>query len=82
MTRYFNGHQIPFAVDADGVPRSVEEVERGLACKCTCPQCKAPLVANKGERRLKVWHFSHKANTQCAGALERSLHVAVKALIE
>lgn len=82
MATHFDGHRIPFAVGPDGVPRSVDQVERGLACNCTCPLCKAPLIANKGERRLKVWHFSHRANTQCSGALESSLHLAVKAIFE
>lgn len=75
-------HQIPFAVDQDGNPASIEDVKRGLACACTCPECDAPLVAKKGERRLKVWHFAHYAGTSCTGALESSLHLAVKTIIE
>lgn len=39
-------------------------------------------MANKGERRRKIWHFSHKSRAQCFGALEGSLHIAVKALVE
>jgi hypothetical protein len=40
------------------------------------------LIAKKGERRLQVWHFSHSKNSTCSGALESSLHLAVKELID
>lgn len=76
-----DSHRIPFALGADGNPVSVEDVSRGKACNCTCPSCGAPLVANKGERRLKIWHFSHAAGTACTGALESSLHLAMKDII-
>ena len=74
-------HQITFAVGPDGSPASIDDVERGLACGCYCPACNAPLVAKKGERRLKRWHFAHASGSSCEGALESSIHIAVKEVI-
>lgn len=73
-------HRIPFAVGPDGLPRSVADVVRGKKCACTCPKCNSPLAAHKGEKN--TWHFSHLAHSQCSGALESSLHLAVKAVVE
>jgi hypothetical protein len=72
-------HKIPFAVHSDGTVRSVHEVDRGLACNCICPACEAQLKANQGE--VVRWYFSHASGTSCSGALESSLHLAVKAVI-
>lgn len=77
----YDDHRIPFAVGPDGLPTSIYEVERGLACGCTCPnpECGARLVAKKGE--VQVWHFAHESNANCHGALESSIHIAVKRII-
>jgi|GEM_PF-5340571 len=82
MLNAFPTHRIPFAIGPDGKPASIDDVPRGLQCECICPACKAQLVAKKGERRLKVWHFAHASGTSCAGALESSIHLAVKEIIE
>lgn len=36
-----------------------QELERGLACDCQCPECGRPLQAHLGNR--KAWHFQHQA---------------------
>ena len=36
----------------------ISEVERGLACNCICPNCKQPMIANKGEKNQH--YFSHE----------------------
>lgn len=59
---------------------SIHEVARGLACKCTCPACEAKLVAKKGPKQAH--HFAHHKDANCAHALESSIHLAVKTIIE
>jgi len=56
---------------------SVNEVERGLACNCVCPNCKSPLIANKGEQ--KSHYFSHKGKLECNG--ETLLHSSGKLVL-
>lgn len=36
-----------------------EAEERGLACRCVCPECKRELAAHLGAKQR--WHFQHKA---------------------
>jgi hypothetical protein len=62
---------IPFALDAAGKWRDVSEVERGLACKCVCPECEGQLVARKGE--IRVHYFAHHDLRECRHALETAL---------
>jgi hypothetical protein len=59
----------------------VRDVDRGLACGCTCPTCGDPLVARHGE--LKVWHFAHHAASVCVGTLDgQDGALLVKSLVE
>lgn len=37
-----------------------ESEERGLACRCVCPECKRELAAHLGAKQS--WHFQHKAS--------------------
>lgn len=70
-----------FAVDKEGVVRSVEEVSRGLACECLCPACGERVIARQGE--IREWHFAHSSGGDCAAAAETALHLAAKqALVE
>lgn len=70
-TRDFPGAAIPFAMDATGNWREVDEVDRGLACGCICPACRGPVVARQGEERIH--HFAHHDRRECRLALESSL---------
>ena len=57
----------------------VRDVERGSACGCTCPSCKSPLVAKKGERRIK--HFAHYG-ASCIWYPQTIAHLLAKKVIE
>lgn len=71
--------QVPFGRRADGRLVEVAEVERGLACACTCPGCGEPLLAKKGE--VNVQHFAHQSGSDCATGAETALHLAAKQLV-
>lgn len=75
-------HRIPFALDKHGSIASIEEVENGAACACTCPSCSAPLIARQSKTGKTIWHFAHAKGYGCSGALETSLHLGVKRIIE
>ncbi|MBQ8050742.1 MAG: hypothetical protein IJ197_04115 [Bacteroidaceae bacterium] len=63
--------RIPYALK-DGRIVYIDDVERGLACGCTCPKCGQPLKARKGEVREK--HFAHHGDVECKGAYEETKH--------
>jgi len=71
-------HQL-FAMDKEGLIRSIDEVPRGLACECSCPGCGAPVIARQGS--LRGWHFAHTVDTNCKGGMETALHLAAKQLL-
>ncbi|PLW79447.1 hypothetical protein C0585_07715 [Candidatus Woesearchaeota archaeon] len=58
----------------------ISEVESGLHNDIVCPCCKTPLIANKGGK--KAHHFSHQSKKECGGALESSLHLVAKEILE
>lgn len=68
-----------FAMDKEGRIRSIEEVARGLGCKCVCPCCGEAVVARQGD--IREWHFAHAADSDCEGGLETALHLAAKQLL-
>lgn len=73
--------KLPFGVNgANGIVH-INEVERGLACDCTCPGCGAPLIAAKGS--VQQHHFRHavEVEAECEGAAESAIHLAAKQLI-
>ncbi|EGA70242.1 hypothetical protein VISI1226_13461 [Vibrio sinaloensis DSM 21326] len=57
----------------------IDQVESGLACKCSCIGCGDKLVAKKGE--LKQHHFAHHAmdSNECS---ESALHKICKHIVE
>ena len=60
----------------------VTEVKSGLACDCTCPNCRAKLIAkNKSSNKVSP-HFQHYQSQECAYAVETSLHLLAKEIIE
>jgi hypothetical protein len=59
---------------------TIEEVESGLACDCTCPACGSVLVAKKGE--IKAKHFAHYSKQECEYQAETELHYLAKQILE
>jgi hypothetical protein len=70
---------LPYAEQPDGRLVSVDEVERGAACGCICPQCRAPVIARRGD--ILAHHFAHAAPTDCSKPLETILHRLGKQMI-
>ncbi len=70
---------IPFGVGSDGHPKDVDEVQRGLACNCTCPACASKLVARQGE--VRIHHFAHHSLNECRHALETSVYAMILELL-
>ena len=56
----------------NGKYKTADEVPRGLACNCICPECNGKLVACKGE--IKTPYFSHYDLTECEGSDMTILH--------
>jgi hypothetical protein len=79
MSGEFSDLLLPFGLSADGRMVMVSEVERGADCGCACPQCRAPLVAKKGD--VLRHHFAHAGDGCGSGALETSLHKMAKQMI-
>lgn len=72
--------ELLYAIKEDGRMVHIAEVPNGLACKCRCPGCGAPLVAkNNGETMAP--HFAHASGTVCGGAHESELHLLAKEVI-
>ena len=68
-----------FGVTSEGRVVSVEDVRRGKACDCCCPECGEVLIARQGD--VRAWHFAHDSGGGCAGAAEGALHRAAKQLL-
>lgn len=68
-----------FAMDKNGRIRSIDEVNRGLACECVCPYCEEPVLARQGD--VREWHFAHASGSECDGGAEGALHAAAKQLL-
>lgn len=69
------------AVDASGRVVSIDDVERGLACRCYCFECNEPLVARQGRQRIH--HFSHASQkVPCEVMPESFLHRYAKQVVK
>ena len=73
------GQYIPFGLRPNGELVDPLQVERGLACNCVCPGCRQPLAAKKGD--IRVHHFSHVADRNCANGQVTALHLAAKQVL-
>ena len=71
--------KLPFGLK-NGQLVEISQVERGLNCGCFCPSCHKPLIARKGEK--SIHHFAHHKSQECYKALETSLHLAAKEILE
>lgn len=72
--------ELLYAQNEDGQLVHINDVPNGIACRCHCPCCSAPLVAkNNGETMAP--HFAHASGAQCSGAHESELHLLAKTII-
>ncbi|MDR3600356.1 MAG: competence protein CoiA family protein [Desulfosporosinus sp.] len=73
--------KIPFGLREGKIVHisDIAEVERGLRCRCICPQCHSILIAKLGVKN--VHHFAHQ-NVDCPFALETALHLFAKQVLE
>ncbi len=72
----------PYAEDAEGHLRHVDDVPSGLACKCKCPGCERDVVAKKG---MRAHHFAHRAQSSgqtCTSPGETALHKFAKQVLD
>lgn len=62
-----------WALDANGNIRHVDDVTRGLACGCTCPNsdCGARLIARQGD--VMRHSFAHESGMSCGWSFEAAL---------
>lgn len=70
MTRAFDQH---------GKIVSIDQVENGQLCNCTCIVCGAPLKARQGSRYAH--HFSHLNQCHCDWTGETELHLLAKEVL-
>jgi competence CoiA-like predicted nuclease len=57
---------------------NISDVERGLACGCTCLECGAKLEAHQGEKN--IYHFKHHNREERINCYETAIHLASKKL--
>lgn len=67
-----------YAFDKEKKLVSIDSVDRGLACNCTCPSCNGILIAKKGE--FNEYHFAHQS-VECKYAAETTLHLLAKEVL-
>lgn len=80
-TTNHRAHLLTYAIARSGHIVNIEEVSNGLACSCTCPACKEPLVAkNQGDKR--VHHFAHQSGAECELAYETMMHRLAKQRVQ
>ncbi|MDO6463480.1 hypothetical protein [Pseudoalteromonas carrageenovora] len=62
---------------------SIDDVQRGLKCNCTCVDCGAQLIAKKGA--IQANHFAHAPDDQkakhCKWSYETELHLLAKEVL-
>lgn len=61
------------------LPKSIENVARGLKCNVKCSECGADFIAAKGEKNAN--HFRHSVESDCKGGQETALHKLAKEII-
>ena len=73
--------KIPFGLRDNKIIHisDITEDEKGLRCRCICPQCHSILIAKLGDKN--VHHFAHQ-NVDCPFGLETALHLFAKQVLE
>lgn len=62
----------------DNILVHIDNVENGLNCDCSCPNCGEPLVAHNNAGNRKAKHFQHHSLKDCVGAYETVIHLLAK----
>lgn len=57
----------------------IDDVPRGLKCKCICIECSSEMLAIRGIS--KTWHFRHFVDSNCKGGQETAIHKLAKQII-
>lgn len=69
------------ALNAEQQIVHIDQVQRGLACNCTCFECGETVIAKQGD--VKEHHFAHVSNKEsCDIQTESILHKYAKQVIE
>lgn len=71
-------HELKYGL-CDNKLTYIDEVERGLNCRCICPNCGGKLIAKKGSHREH--HFAHYDSADCKKGSETALHIMAKEII-
>ena len=64
----------------DGQVVTVDSVERGLACGCTCPKCSGRLEARQGDEREH--YFAHDDGLDCGVGYQTALQMFAKEVLD
>jgi hypothetical protein len=65
----------------NGILIHISDVDNGLSCNCVCAHCGKKLVAKNNPDNIKESHFAHYLGSECAGAIETTLHVLAKKIL-
>lgn len=78
---YKQERKLTYALNSEGRLVHVDAVPTGQNCSCFCPACHEPLLA-KNSGKIRVHHFAHQSDTQCASAYETMLHRLAKEKVQ
>jgi hypothetical protein len=72
--------KLTYGLDSNGRLINVDDVPRGMACNCTCPECGAKLESRQGKKNQH--HFAHANGVDCSGARMTALHMLAQQIIQ
>ena len=71
---------LTYGKNQDGRLVHVDDVPRGMACNCTCPECGAKLESRQGKKNQH--HFAHDNGADCGKARMTALHMLAQQIIQ
>lgn len=71
---------LTYALNKEKVLVNIDDVAKGGACHCVCPQCGNPLIAKNGGLK-REHHFAHFHGEICEDAYETTLHLLAKEVL-
>ena len=71
---------LTYALNKEKVLVNIDDVAKGGACHCVCPQCGNPLIAKNGGLK-REHHFAHFHGETCEDAYETTLHLLAKEVL-